>query len=412
MHLYSLPLIFILIGLVLYVVLGGADFGAGFWQLAAGRGERAERLREHAHHSMGPVWEANHVWLIFVLTVMWTAYPVAFGSIASTLSLPLFVAAIGIIIRGTAYALRMGASGPRERAALETASGVSSILTPFSLGLVVGAIAAGRVPVGNAAGDQISSWLSPVPLVIGVLAVSVSAYMAAVFLAADAARHDQPELEQEMRLRGLVAGLVAGAVAVAGLVVLHADVHRLYAELTSGAPLVVAVISALSGLATLALLAARRHEACRYTAALAVAAVIAAWAIAQSPVILPGLTVAQAAAPHDVLIAVTVAVLAGALILFPSLALLFRLFLGGRLSEPAASPEAAHPTTARARTGASPSTLARVAGALLVAGVGLLNLADAPLAHLFGVLCLLAFIAVAFSAIFPGDAVWAADADG
>ncbi|HEY2006052.1 MAG TPA: cytochrome d ubiquinol oxidase subunit II, partial [Solirubrobacteraceae bacterium] len=397
MHLYALPLIFILIGLVLYVVLGGADFGAGFWQLAAGRGERAERLREHAHHSMGPVWEANHVWLIFVLTVMWTAYPVAFGSIASTLALPLFVAAIGIIIRGTAYALRMGASGPRERAALETASGVSSILTPFSLGLVAGAIAAGRVPVGNAAGDQISSWLSPVPLVIGVLAVSVSAYMAAVFLAADAARHDQPELEQEMRLRGLVAGLVAGAVAVAGLVVLHADVHRLYSELTSGAPLVVAVISALSGLATLALLAARRYEACRYTAALAVAAVIAAWAIAQSPVILPGLTVAQAAAPHDVLVAVTVAVLAGALILFPSLALLFRLFLGGRLSEPAASPEAAQATTGRARTWASPGTLARVAGALLLAGVGLLNAADAPLAHLFGVLCLLAFIAVAFS---------------
>ena len=93
MHLYELPLIFVLAGLVLYTVLAGADFGAGFWQLAAGSGERGERIRDHAHHSMAPVWEANHVWLIFVLTVFWTAYPVAFGSIASTLCVPLFIAA-------------------------------------------------------------------------------------------------------------------------------------------------------------------------------------------------------------------------------------------------------------------------------------------------------------------------------
>src|SRR3954471_22374205 len=106
MHLYELPLVFALIGLALYGVLGGADFGAGFWQLTAGRGRSAERVREHAHDSMAPVWEANHVWLIFVLTVFWTAYPTAFGSIASTLSVPLFLAGIGVIFRGAAYALR------------------------------------------------------------------------------------------------------------------------------------------------------------------------------------------------------------------------------------------------------------------------------------------------------------------
>src|SRR5882724_1973425 len=110
MSLAELPLLFTLVGLVLYTVLGGADFGAGFWQLTAGRGTHADRIREHAHHAIGPVWEANHVWLIFVLTVVWTAYPVAFGSIASTLSVPLFLAAIGIILRGTAYALYSGAS--------------------------------------------------------------------------------------------------------------------------------------------------------------------------------------------------------------------------------------------------------------------------------------------------------------
>ena len=115
MHFYDLPLVFAGIGLVLYTVLAGADFGAGFWQLFPGRGERARRIREHAHHSMAPVWEANHVWLIFVLTVVWTAYPVAFASIASTLSVPLFIAAIGIILRGTAYATRSGSASTRER---------------------------------------------------------------------------------------------------------------------------------------------------------------------------------------------------------------------------------------------------------------------------------------------------------
>src|SRR5437868_7463813 len=125
--LQSLPLVFVLIGLALYTVLAGADFGAGFWQLFAGRGEHAEEVREHAHHSMAPVWEANHVWLIFVLTVFWTAYPRAFGSIASTLAVPLFIAALGIIFRGAAYALRAGASGAAESALIDTIFSVSSV---------------------------------------------------------------------------------------------------------------------------------------------------------------------------------------------------------------------------------------------------------------------------------------------
>src|SRR3954449_10500017 len=124
----TLPLVFVLGGLVLYTVLAGADFGAGFWQLVAGRGENAVRIREHAHHSMAPVWEANHVWLIFVLTVFWTSYPKAFGSIASTLGAALFVAAIGIVFRGATYALRAGAAGARESSLIDTVFSLSSIL--------------------------------------------------------------------------------------------------------------------------------------------------------------------------------------------------------------------------------------------------------------------------------------------
>ena len=155
MHLYDLPLAFALVGLALYVVLGGADFGAGFWQLTAGRGRTGERIRDHAHDSMAAVWEANHVWLIFVLTVVWTAYPAAFGSIASTLGFALFIAAVGIIFRGATYALRAGASAGHERRTIDTLFGISSVLTPFALGAAIGGIASGRVPVGNAAGDLV-----------------------------------------------------------------------------------------------------------------------------------------------------------------------------------------------------------------------------------------------------------------
>src|ERR671922_2005388 len=210
LHLYLVPLIFALIGLSFYTVLGGADFGAGFWQLTAGKGPQAQAVREHAHAAMAPVWEANHVWLIFVLTVVWTAYPTAFGSIASTLSVPLFIAAVGIIFRGVAYALRAGAAGPRELSVIDTVFSISSVLTPFALGAAVGGIASGRVPVGNAAGSQFSSWLNPTSLLIGVLAVTTAAYLAAVFLCADAVRLGEPTLERKFRVRALATGLVSG----------------------------------------------------------------------------------------------------------------------------------------------------------------------------------------------------------
>src|SRR3954470_3594450 len=194
LHLYLIPLIFALIGLAFYTVLGGADFGAGFWELTAGKGRQAEVVREHAHAAMAPVWEANHVWLIFVLTVVWTAYPEAFGAIASTLSIPLFIAAIGIIFRGAAYALRAGSSTPRESRTIDTVTAVASIITPFALGAAVGGIASGRVPVGNAAGDLVTSWVNPTSILIGVLAVITAAYLAAVYLAADAVRLGKSDL--------------------------------------------------------------------------------------------------------------------------------------------------------------------------------------------------------------------------
>jgi cytochrome d ubiquinol oxidase subunit II len=398
MLLAALPLVFALAGLALYVVLAGADFGAGFWQLFAGRGAHAAGIREHAHDSMAPVWEANHVWLIFVLTVVWTAYPAAVGSIASTLAAPLFIAAVGIILRGAAYALRSGTSSRRELRVIDTIFSISSILTPFALGTAVGAIASRRVPLGNAAGHFFSSWLNPTAILIGVVAVAASAYLAAVYLAADAARRGERELQRAFRVRALGTGAVAGALALGGLAVLHSDAHPLYHELLAGEALPALVVSILAGVGTLGLVYGRRFEAARYSAALAVAAVVAGWALGQWPTVLPGLSVRQAAASHDTLVAVVVAVLAGGAILFPSLALLFRLTLTGRLH----GAEAATHDLANRRGGvAKPALLARVAVACLLIGFGLLNIANADWAHAVGVASLFGFIVSASLAIIP-----------
>ena len=185
----DVPMVFILVGIAAYTVLSGADFGAGLWTLAPGGGQAsAAATRDDTRHAIGPVWEANHVWLIFVLTVAWTCYPVPFGSIVSTLAVPLLIAAIGIIFRGTAYALRSQFSRDEEHGVrlVEYLFALSSVLTPFALATVIGAIATGRVPVGNARGDPVTSWLNPVSVLAGVLAVAFSGYLAAVYLAADA----------------------------------------------------------------------------------------------------------------------------------------------------------------------------------------------------------------------------------
>ena len=404
----ALPLVFVLAGLVLYAVLAGADFGAGLWQLAGGRGEHGDAIRDHAHHSMAPVWEANHVWLIFVLTVTWTAYPTYFGSVASTLSVPLFLAALGIILRGASYALRAGVSTRRQLRAVDSAFAVASLITPFALGTVIGGIASNRVPVGNAAGHLFSSWLNPTSILIGALAVATSAYLAAVYLAADAVRVGERSLQDAFRTRALGAGVATGAIALGGLVVLHGDAHSLFEGLVHGAALAVLIVSVLAGGATLALVSSRRFAAARYSAALAVAAVVAGWAFARYPVLLPGLTVRQAAAPHDTLVTLVVAVIAGGVILFPSLGLLFSLTLGGRFDPhgPPGEPSAEAPALQAMMAG--PALGARFAVALLIAGIGLLNVASAAWAHAIGVTCLFAFMVLVFALIVPravaGDA--------
>jgi cytochrome d ubiquinol oxidase subunit II len=334
MGLAEVPLLLALVGLAAYVVLGGADFGAGLWYMLL-PGERRRPLRDHTYHAMGPVWEANHVWLIFVLVVVWTAYPTAFGAIFSTLYVPLFAAGVGIIIRGTCYALRSAISTAREERVLGALFGVSSVLTPFALGAAIGGIASGRVPLGNAAGDPVDAWLNPTSMAVGLIAVATSAYLAAVWLTGDAARAGREDLAEPFRVRALASAVLAGAAAIGGLAVLAGDAERIYDGLTSGSGLVALLASVVAGAATAVLVARRRPEPARWSAAVAVGTIVAGWALAQRPQLLPGLTVEEAAAGDATIVALLVSIAIGSAILVPSLVLLFSLVLRGRFDEPA-----------------------------------------------------------------------------
>jgi cytochrome bd ubiquinol oxidase subunit II len=311
------------VGVTLYAVFGGADFGSGFWALAAGGGERGRRVRALVDWAIGPVWEANHVWLIFMLVTLWTAFPEAFSSIMSTLFIPLCLAALGIVLRGAGFAFHRVAASSSGRRFAEAAFAVSSVLTPFFMGTVVGAVASGRVPVGNAQGDPVTSWLNPVSLVLGALFVAAGAYLAAVFMVSDARRVGDPELAGYFATRALAASFVAGALAVAGIFVLRDDARYLYDGLTSeGLPLV--LVSLVCGLGALVLLWRGVRRGVRPLAVGAVVAVIWGWGAAQYPYLLPEtLTIEDGAGASETLTAVLVVFGIAVVVVLPALALLF-----------------------------------------------------------------------------------------
>jgi cytochrome bd ubiquinol oxidase subunit II len=317
--------VILLIGVTMYAVFGGADFGAGLWSLLAGGSDRGRRPRELIDWAIGPVWEANHVWLIFVLVVLWTGFSSAFEAIFSTLFIPLSLAALGIVFRGAGFAFHHTARRAGGRALAQASFGLASLLTPFFLGTVVGAIAGGRVPVGNATGDAVTSWLNPLSLVIGALFVASGAYLAAVFLVSDARRADSPDLERYFSHRALVAAVVAGALAAAGLAVMHDDAPYIFDGLTGdGLPLV--ILSAFCGIAVLVLLYRGVRRGARPLAVGAVAAVIAGWGVAQWPYLLPEkLTISAAAAPSATLTGLLVVFGVAVLIVLPAIGLLFTL---------------------------------------------------------------------------------------
>ena len=314
------------IGLTAYALFAGADFGAGVWDLLAGGTRRGRDQRDLIEHSLAPVWEANHVWLIFVLVVLWTGFPPAFAAIASTLYIPLTLAALGMIARGAAFAFRKTVPSLSVQRFFGAAFAFSSFVTPFFLGAVVGGVASGRVPPGIAKGDVVTSWINPTSALGGALAVGVCAYLAAVLLCGDAQREASAELADRFRTQALVTALVVGVIAAIGILVLRADSPRLFDGLLHrGLPLM--VVSALAGLASILLLVRRRYGWARITGALAVTAVLWGWAAAQYPYILPpSMTITQAAAGHTTQTTMLVSLLIGSVLLLPALVFLYTLF--------------------------------------------------------------------------------------
>lgn len=317
------------LALVLYAVFGGADFGAGVWQfnLAFRMPPEEQRFCDRA---MGPIWETNHVWLIFVIVLLFSAFPAAFAALSRALWLPFLLALVGIVFRGCGFAFRhyaQGAEGVQRRWGILFA--LSSTFTPFFLGASAGAVASGQLQVtaaGGFTGSYFTGWISILSLYTGFFAVGVCAYIAAVFLSRDAFREETEAMTERWRRRALRMGVAVGMVAMAGLVVVAVDAPILWEALT-GKALPLVLLSVAAGLLSLLALQRRRYTAASLGASVTVASVLGGWAWGQYPALIPpAITVPHAAAPPNVLWLFIVVAALGAVILLPSLALLFWVF--------------------------------------------------------------------------------------
>ena len=314
----------------LYAVLGGADFGGGLWDLLAGGDRRGRPPRQLIDESIAPVWEANHVWLVFDLVIFWTAFPHAFAAVMTVAALPLWLALAGIVLRGAGFAFRKEVRRLSLQRVFGATFAFSSLLTPFFMGTVIGAIATGSIPA-NASHASLPAWTSPTALLAGFVFVGACGYLAAVYLIGEAARRGDRRLQGYFTRRAQVAGIVTGALSLATLAELHSSNAALFSRLT-GRALPLVIVAGLCGLAVLALLTAGWRNGAwvigvRVIAALGVAAVVWGWGVAQYPVLLPGtpVTLTNAGAPHATLVAIIWLSAAAVLLVAPSFALLFTL---------------------------------------------------------------------------------------
>jgi cytochrome d ubiquinol oxidase subunit II len=310
------------LGVVAYAILGGADFGTGVWDLLAGDARSGAHLRSQIDRSIGPVWEANHVWLIYVLVFLWTGFPTAFGAIMSTLFIPWLLVGLGIVLRGGAFAFRKFSSSVTEARLHGVVFAVSSVVTPFFLGMIAGAVASGRVPA-DGEGDVWRSWTGPTSWVGGVLAVLTVSFLAATFLAADAARGGRHELAAAIGAKAIWSGVVAGAAALAAAVAIELDAETL-ADGLHGRGLALVAISMIAGLATLVLLKRERWAMARLTAVAAVASIVVGWGVAQYDwILVDEMTIDAAAGARSTLIGLIIVFGFAAVTAVPAMAWLF-----------------------------------------------------------------------------------------
>ncbi len=320
------------VGVIAYALFGGADFGTGFYDLTAGSGRRGAELRTLVDHSLGPVWEANHVWLIYVLVMWWTGFPTAFAAAMTTLFIPMMLALLGIVLRGAGFAFRKYAETYAQARLFGAIFAGSSLITPFFLGAVAGGIASGRVPRGGY-GDQFGSWLNPTSMVGGCLAVATSAFLAGVFLTADAARGGRTVLAERLRARTLAVGALAGLIVFAGLYPVVRDAPTLSQGLRDrGWPLL--AVAAVAGAVAVVLIFRRRYRVARVFAATAVAAVVTGWGVGQYPwILVDQLTINEAAGAPATMAGLLLVVALAVLLILPAFAYLLWLTQSERWSE-------------------------------------------------------------------------------
>jgi cytochrome bd ubiquinol oxidase subunit II len=324
--------------LIAYAVLGGADFGGGVWDLFAA-GPRRTAQRDAIAHAMGPVWEANHVWLIFVIVIIFSAFPRAYAALSIALFIPFHLVLLGIILRGAAFVFRAyspqsarGAGAGPGAQRWGAIFGIASVMTPILLGMCLGAVSSGGIVIegsdpGHAGG--LPAWLAPVSLLIGALALSLCAYLAAVFLANETAG----ALREDFRTRALFAGTAVVALSAAALPLIRMQAPHLWQGLIGGPATAVVLVGVSAALLSGWWLRRRRYRLARISSVLQVACLLAGWAIAQSPyVVFPDLTLADAAAPPSTLLFILWSTPVGMALLIPSLWLLFRVFKGEHTS--------------------------------------------------------------------------------
>jgi cytochrome d ubiquinol oxidase subunit II len=324
-----------LLALVAYAVLGGADFGGGIWDLFAS-GPRRRAQREAIAHAMGPVWEANHVWLIFVIVILFSAFPVAYGTLSIALFLPFHLVLLGIILRGAAFVFRAyspqsaRSSGERGRG-WGVVFGIASTITPVLLGMCLGAVSAGTLRHTAPRGVHVAGttpWLTPVAWAIGALALALCAYLAAVFLA----NETEDELREDFRRRALLSGTAVVALSALVLPLVRSQAPHLWHGLVGGRGTGVLAVGIVAALLSGWYLRVRRYRAARVAAVTQIVALLTGWAAAQYPyLIYPDLTLSDAAAPPAVLTFILWSTPAGMLLLLPSLWYLFRVFKGEHL---------------------------------------------------------------------------------
>jgi cytochrome bd ubiquinol oxidase subunit II len=322
------------LALIAYTVLGGADFGGGILELFA-VGPLGARQAALIDESLDPVWEANHVWLIFLLVVFLSAFPPAFAAINVILFVPLLLAVIGIVLRGAAFVFRVHGIIARQGVirVLSRIFSVASAMTPFFLAVAAAAVASGRMHIqGQSLQTNLGSyWLTPFALTIGAMALTLCVTLAAVYMTVEASRRGEAELAEAFRLRGLIAGALTAALGGLGLLLAPSEAPLLWHGLLDHA-LVLVIATTLIGLATAGALWTRRYQLARVLIIGEVAFLLGSWGVSQLPYLIPpDVTVTGAASSQTTELALLVGVLIALLIVVPSFWLLFSVFKKGPL---------------------------------------------------------------------------------